>query len=439
MRPARSPRRRPGGALLVVAAGAALLAAACGQAVSDVPTAASRSAASTTETSATETTTGPVPGPTSTTAAPAPPGTSFAARLAPGIEELMTANVIPGAVVLVRSPEESWTRAFGTRIVAEDVPVTVSDYFRVGSNTKTMVGTVMLQLVEEELISLDDPVSTYRPDVPNGDNITIAQLLDMRSGLASYTKIPAFNQTMDDDPTKAWDPEELLALGLAEPPGFEPPGTGYLYSNTNTVLAGLIIEQLTGQPLEDVLAERIFEPLGLPRTSMPAVTDGSLPDPHPNGYLFGTNVSTIETSELSPEDQAAALAGELLPNDVTDLNPSWGWAAGAAISTADELATYVEALVGGGLLSEEMQQLRLDSIRPTVDGNPSSLGYGLALAKFGPMIGHNGSLPGYQSFMTHDPERDLTLIVFANIQAVPSGAGAADLLAGYVMGELYGG
>src|SRR5215211_139539 len=105
--------------------------------------------------------------------------------LGPRIEAAMEANAIPGAVVLVRDGHEAWTRAFGTRVVGRNDPLSVFDHFRVGSNTKTMIGTVILQLVQEGQLRLDDPVSEYRPDVPNGDNITIAQLLDMRSGLAT--------------------------------------------------------------------------------------------------------------------------------------------------------------------------------------------------------------------------------------------------------------
>ncbi len=373
------------------------------------------------------TTTEPI---TTTTVAAAEPVTGqFGEHLAPIVSQVMADNAIPGALVLVRSATEQWTQGFGTGTIGEDDPITLDDNFRVGSNTKTMTGTVILQLVDEGLLQLDDPVSDYRPDVPNGENMTITQLLNMTSGLDSYTFLPYVNEIMDSDPTKAWDPEELIALGLAMPVKFAP-GEGFWYSNTNTVLLGAIAEQLTGEKLGDLMQERIFDPLHLASTTMPAPADGVMPSPLPHGYLFGTNVSTIHSSELSPEDQAKAVAGELLPNDVTDLNPSWGAAAGAASSTIGDLATYVEALVGGGLLSPEMQQIRLDSVKE---------GYGLALVRFGPMIGHNGSVPGYQSFMVHDPDRDLTLIVFVNIQATPAGAGAADLMAGALMKALYGG
>lgn len=362
-------------------------------------------------------------------------------RLTPVVESTMTELVIPGAVVLLRTPDTEWREAFGTRVVGTDDPVTVGDHFRIGSNTKTMTGTVLLQLVQEGEVALEDPVSKYRPDVPNGDNITIAQILDMTSGLYNYSELPAFNAGLDDDPGYVWEPAELLELGLAEPPYF-PPGEGFHYSNTNYVLAGLIIEEVTGQDYTTAVQQRIFEPLELADTSIPPQDVATLPDPHPNGYLFGTNVSTLDSARLPDDQIAAARAGELLPNDVTTASPSWTWAAGAAISTADDLATYVEALVGATppLLDDALQQQRLDSLVARNPDGPQSPRYGLALASFGPMIGHDGTTPGYQSFMGHDPERDITLIVLCNLTDGPEGTGgSANQIAKNIIAELYPG
>ncbi len=366
------------------------------------------------------------------TPAATPTDPALAGTLRPLIEGLMGELLVPGAVVLARTPDGEFFEAFGTRVLGEDAPVTTDDHFRIGSNTKTMTGTILLQLVDEGMISLDDPVSRYRPDVPGGDDMRVSQLLDMSSGLFNYSSVFALNQVMDGNPGRAWEPEELVALALAEPVYF-PPGEGFFYSNTNTVLAGLIAEQLTGQPLGDLFEQRLFRPLGITHSLLPDIADGSIPDPHPNGYWFGTNVSTIETSVLSADDQAAAEAGELLPSDITDLNPSWGWAAGAAIATASDLAAYVEALVGGTYLSPELQATRLDSLQPI-----GSAAYGLAVAQFGPMIGHDGSLPGYQSFMGHDPEAGNTLIVFTNMGVSPSGTMTANEIARSIIEVLAG-
>ncbi|WP_246078742.1 serine hydrolase domain-containing protein [Modestobacter excelsi] len=362
---------------------------------------------------------------------------AYAAAVQPELDRLMTDLAITGAVVLVRSPElGDWATTMGTRTWHGTEPVTLADHVRIGSNTKTMTATVILQLVDEGRIGLDDPVSWYRPDVPNGENITIAQLLDMSSGLANYTTDLELNEQMDSNPGRVWNPEELLAIGLAEPPAF-PPGEGFLYSNTNYVLLGVIIEQLTGVPVEQAFQERIFDPLGLGETSFPALTDASIPEPHPRTYTFGTNVETIDSLVLPPEVQAAARAGTLEPMDVTDANPSWGWTAGAGISTAPDLADYVEELVGGGLLSPQLQQERIASVQPLDPDDPASPGYGLGLASFGPVYGHSGELPGTNSFMGYDPVRDITVVTWASTAPAPNGEGPAVELAKAVIAELY--
>jgi D-alanyl-D-alanine carboxypeptidase len=370
------------------------------------------------------------PSPTATTvpagtSAAAPSQPAYAAAVQEKITAAMTANVIPGAVVRISSPAQGeWTGTFGTGTIGRNAPLTVNHHFRAGSITKTMTSTVILQLVQEGKLSLDDPIGKFRRGVPHGDRITIAQLAEMRSGLYSYTFDPRFNETLDNDPGKPWTPDELLTIAFAHPPDAEP-GTRFDYSNTNIVLLGAVIEQLTGEPLEKVFGERIFSPLGMTQTSLPARTDATIPDPHPQGYSFGTNVSTIQTYALPADQQAAALAGTLKPNDETDANPSWAWAAGGAISTVPDLFTYVQALVDGRLLNPATQKVRMDSIQPTDPAHPEAAGYGIGIAKFGPLLGHDGQIPGFMTFTGQDPATGLTITIATNLAAVPSGEGSA--------------
>jgi D-alanyl-D-alanine carboxypeptidase len=154
---------------------------------------------------------------------------------------------VPGAVALVASLDEQWLEAFGTRTLKGIDPVTTEDSFRIGSITKTMTGTVILRLVQEGKLKLDDPVSKFYPGIPNGDAITIAELLDMRSGLTSHTQLEV-KRAMDDERARARTPEELLAVAAAQPVT-SPPGERYEYSNTNTVLAGLIASKITGKDM----------------------------------------------------------------------------------------------------------------------------------------------------------------------------------------------
>ena len=368
-----------------------------------------------------------------TVAANAP---AYAATLEADLLDAMKANAIPGVIILVKSREQGdWSSTLGTAEIGKDVAMAIDDHFRIGSNTKTMTSTVILQLVQEGKLKLDDPVSKYIPNVPNGDTITIANLSEMRSGLYSYTSDPGFNQTLDSDPKKAWTPQELLDIAFSHPVNAAP-GGDFDYCNTNIVLLGLIIEQLTGMSASEAFQERIFEPLGLTHSSLPANTDWSIPDPHPFGYQFGTNVETIESYAVPKAELPAALDGSLLPIDNTDANPSWAWTAGGAISTADDLAVYVKAMVGGGLLDAATQKVRMDSIRSM---SPSS-GYGLGIAQFGPTYGHDGQLPGFSSFMVYDPVADITIIIGTNLSASPvDGENAAVVLGKAVIGALYSG
>ncbi|MFE3188296.1 serine hydrolase domain-containing protein [Nocardia sp. NPDC059240] len=364
---------------------------------------------------------------------------AYAATLRPIIEKLMKDNVIPGAVVVVRSPKDgNWTATFGTGTIGKNVPMTVDDHFRFGSNTKTMTVTVLMQLAQEGKLALDDPIAKYWPGVTNGDHITLAQLAEMRSGLFSYTFDEPFNASLDNDPQRVWTPQQLLDIAFSHPVNFAP-GAQFEYSNTNTILLGLVIEKVTGKPVADSFKQRIFDPLGLKQTSFPAATDNSIPDPHPQGYAFGTNISTLKTFALPPDQQAAALAGTLLPSDQTTSSPSWTWTAGGIISTVDDMTTYVQALVDGKLLDPQMQKTRIDSIQPIDPANPAMAGYGLGIVRFGAhLLGHDGQMPGFMTFMGTDPDTGLTIVVATNLATVPSGEGSALVLVKGMLPTFYG-
>jgi D-alanyl-D-alanine carboxypeptidase len=377
---------------------------------------------------------------TATGAAGAPPsatsGRTFCTALRPKLAALVEELKAPGAVVLVRSPAiGSCFLSFGTRSLGGDEPIGPNDQFRIGSNTKTMTGTVILQLVQEGKLSLDDPVSKYHFGVPNGDNITIAELLNMRSGLQDFTGLPVFGQTLDAAPQRVWTPDETLALSFAQPPAFAP-GEGYLYANANTVLLGLIAQQLTGQPLAQVFEERIFGPLGLSHSLLPAAGSHTIPRAHAHGYMYGSIAGFID-GPLSPEQQAAAVAGTLEPIDRTNMNPSWAWAAGGAISTTNDLARYVKALGGRGLLNEQMQAERIASPLPIDPTKPDGTAYGLGIVKYGQLYGHTGELPGFDSFIGYDPARDITLVAWANLLNSPDGRSTGGTLSIAVTDELY--
>ena len=361
-----------------------------------------------------------------------------AAAMRGTVEQLAKEMLVPGAVVILRTPNGEFTDTYGVTTYRGTVPTSFDQHLRVGSNTKTWTGTVILQQIQEGRLKLDDPVSKYRPDVPNGTQITIEQLLAMRSGLFNYTTTLELNQTLDAQPTKAWKQDELLALGYKHPRDFSP-GAQFGYSNTNTVLLGLIAQQLEGgKPLAAIMRDRLFAPLGMRNTLLPEITSNALPVPFAHGYMYGDNVLTMGSPPALPENmQAAARVGTLAPGDQTVANPSWGWAAGAGISTANDLVTWVQALVSGKLLNADMQARRLASVRPIDPSNPNSASYGWAIAKFGNLYGHTGELPGYNSFMGHDPVNGVTLVVWTNLAPSVDGRDPATTIARELIGMLY--
>jgi D-alanyl-D-alanine carboxypeptidase len=395
-----------------LAAAAALLTAACGS----TPTAATDPPATT---------------------APATTAPAYAAALEPQLATLAADMLTTGAAVVVRSPQGDWTWTYGTRTYKGDDPVGLGDHVRVGSNTKPMTATVILQLVDEGKVGLDDPIAKYRPDVPDGAAITIRDLLAMRSGLYNYSTAPELNREQDADPARVYTPDELLALAYTRPPTFAP-NQGWEYSNTNYVLLGLVIEQVTGKSAGENFQERIFDRLGMSGASFPAATDASIPDPHPRGYTYGTNVATMDTLVLPQDVQDEARAGTLAPIDTTDASVSWGWTAGSAIATADDLVRFAQALGGGGLLAPATQQERLAGVAPIHPDDPSSAQYGLGLGRFGPLYGHTGEIPGFNSFMGYDPATRTTIVVWATDAPAVDGRAPATELAKLIIGSVFG-
>jgi D-alanyl-D-alanine carboxypeptidase len=353
------------------------------------------------------------------------------------IKELL----IPGAVVLLRTPQRDYTAASGTTQLSTKNPPRADTYFRIASNTKTMTAAVIMQLAQESKLGLNNPVSKYVPGVPNGDNITIAELLEMRSGLYNYTNDPIVSATIDTDPAKVWSPAELLAIAFAHPPDF-PPGAQYEYVNTNYALLGLVAEKVDGKPLAQSMHDRLFGPLGLQHTLLPANTVNTLPEPYSHGYLYGSSsVALVGEPPYSPEVQAAARAGTLLPKDYTDVNHSFAAAAGGVISTADDVATWIKALVGGRVLNADYQRRWLESLKSEDPSKPEGqkYGYGITQISWGPnsIYFHGGETAGYNSKISYDPANDMTLIVWTNLPVSLDDQQTANTLWVKVLDQIY--
>src|SRR5438552_1213889 len=349
--------------------------------------------------------------------------------------------LIPGVVVLLRTPQGEFTVSYGTTLLGATSPPGADTHLRIASNTKTMTAAVIVLLAQEGKLSLNDPVSKYVPGVPNGDNITITELLNMRSGLYNYTNDPIISKTIDTDPAKVWTPAELLAIAFAHPPNFLP-GKEYEYNNTNYALLGLVAEKLDGKSLAQVMHDRLFGPQNMQHTELPSSTVNTIPEPYSHGYLYGSSsVALVGEPPYSPEVQAAARAGTLLPKDYTDVNHSNAAAAGGVISTTDDLATWIKALVGGKVFDADYQRRWFDSLQPEDPSKPKGqkYGYGIAQLSWGSntIYFHGGETPGYNSKISYDPANDMTLIVWTNLTVSLDGQQTANTLWVQVLDQIY--
>ncbi|MFB6888044.1 serine hydrolase domain-containing protein [Kitasatospora sp. NPDC056327] len=335
-----------------------------------------------------------------------------------GLEKLVKDDRYPAALASVTTPDgRDRNYAAGVADLRTGAKAPVDGRLRAGSTTKTFVATVVLQLVGEGKAELDAPIDRYLPGLVRGEGIdgraiTVRQLLQHTSGLPNFTD-DLREGVFTEDRHRYYQPRELLDIAFAHKAVFAP-GTSWAYSNTNYVLAGLLIEKVTGRPLAEQLVKRVIEPLGLRHTYSPGVGDESIRGPHPHGY------------------HAAGPDGRL--SDVTDLDPSWGWAAGQLISTPSDLNRFFSGLLGGKLLKPaQLAEMRTTVKIPRIGSLPDQE-YGLGIFRTplscGKVVwGHGGAMPGYHTFpgVTEDG-RAATIALTANIAPSPQGVEHAEAL-----------
>lgn len=326
---------------------------------------------------------------------------------------------VPGAVVGVWIPKRgSWIRTTGFSNIETQQRMRRHLRFRIGSITKTFTTTLILQLADEGKLSLDDPIERYVPGIPNGDAISIRMLCNNTSGLVEYNEVDALRQDLAKHPGKVWSRQTLINHGLSKPPYFDP-GKGFHYSNTNFILQGLIIEKVTGKTLRHEIHHRIAKPLGLKNTYLPKGIKMK------GRYAQGYGGQGYEGS-----GRPVAFDGITLGNMTQYYHPSVTWAAGAMISTFDDLKIWAHALGTGTLLKEETQKERLtwvDMPQNNIDK------YGLGIWKLGEFIGHDGMFSGYNCDVFYYPPEDATIVVMFNLANSPQAALGAAVLIGEIL------
>ncbi len=314
-------------------------------------------------------------------------------------------TVFPGALLFVNSPElDNWSGAAGVRNIDTATPLKPDDLFRAGSIIKPFVSTVVLQLVEEGLLSLDDPMPMVLPEsittrFANSDYITVRMLLNHTSGIPEWLTEAAIEE-IAANPARVRNVDEYFDLATSQEPYFAP-GESWTYSNTDYNLLGLVIEQVTSRSWREEVRERIIEPLQLENTQLPEPGNIFIPDNHAHGYNF------------LPSDGTAL--------DLTGIDPSMAGAAGghALVTTTTDLVRFLEALLAGELFQQaETLEEMLAFVEVTY---PDWNGYGLGLMNMTfpggiEAIGHLGGTGGFSSFVGYFPAYDMTIATVITTQ-----------------------
>lgn len=304
---------------------------------------------------------------------------------------------IPGVVMRVDLGGKSWRAITGKSRMNTDDKRVYSDYFRIGSISKTFTAAAVLLLYQQGKVDLEDTMEKWFADeswysqMPNGDKITLRYLLRHQSGLFNYVKIPEIQEAMLNDPTRVYSPEELLILSFnGKPDGDFEPGAKIEYSNTNFIIAGLLIEKITGQSAEKFIRDNLLKPFNMYNTMLG--TDPGVPYYYSHGYLDADGNNNDETVSWK---------------DVSYLDPSIAWTSGSVISNIDDLTMGFKCQVSRAedcpaiLFSEETLAERMDYVANVENG--FNVNFGLGLLNICGFSYHVGAINGYETAVFYNP------------------------------------
>lgn len=310
----------------------------------------------------------------------------------------IVASGVPGMLMSVYNPTGGmWIGTAGKADLKNDIDLVSCNITRVGSTVKTFTATTIFLLNEEGLLSLDDPISKYLSaetlkDIENADIATIRQCLQHSSGIYNYIQNLQFQTGSLNDLIKEWQPDELLSYARKKDAYFAP-GTDVLYSNTNYILLGMIITNVSGKPFYEVFQEKIFEPLNLTFTSFAATSP--VPLGTIRGYVdFYSNLNIINATYYSGWDYFTADGG--------------------LISNPYDESIFLTALLNGQVISQNSLNEMLTFTAPSEpDTEFYPLQYGLGIFRmetpYGIAYFHSGDAIGYYAIMVYFPERQTTI------------------------------
>ncbi|MCX6239573.1 MAG: serine hydrolase [Bacteroidia bacterium] len=310
-------------------------------------------------------------------------------------DSILKSSGVPGMIIGIWAPDRNleWVKGIGTANKATNMKPDPNMKFRIGSLTKTYTYTVLLQLVDENKLSLSDKLSLFLPNFPNAGSITIKMLCNHTSGIPDYTDVNQYFITLFNSPFKKWTSQDMIDLIKNEPFYFTP-GTNFKYSNTNTIIAGMIIEKITGNAVGAEIQHRILDKLNLTNTIYPS--DNRIPDSFIHGYGWGFETNTAALPDVSEA-----------------YDPSLAGAAGAIISDVYDLKTWVGHLYKGTLLKPETQAQRLTLV-PAPGEDCEFYGLGIMFKTNPPMWGHTGTIFGSKNWAGYFPSENATIVINYN-------------------------
>jgi CubicO group peptidase (beta-lactamase class C family) len=301
----------------------------------------------------------------------------------------------PGFSVLITGPRGDYRTTYGAGKLPGKTPLGINDRFRIGSVTKLFTATAVLIQMDRGLVRLTDTLDEYVSGVPNGNVITVADLLMHQSGVWNFTdsKVLLLQMYLLGGSSRSRYSRDMTLKSIRASKSLFQPGSKWGYSNSNYVLLGLILEAVTGRTVESVITDDVIRPLGLWDTIFP--TDSVIPAPFAHGYhrLW------------------------FLVKDVTLTDPDYSGAAGAIISTTEDLTMFLRAQRSGALLSPAAHSLRQGLFNTGIPyyGNVlMTMDYGLGMMRLGSWFGHNGAIIGYGAIALYEANSGATFVALQN-------------------------
>lgn len=371
-----------------------------------------------------------IPEPTATPEPTPTPVPSLEELITIEIDQFMETNGIPALSLGVNvGGEDALAIARGVSNIQAGTEATVDDYYRIGSITKTVTATVMMQMVQEGLLDLDATVTSYlgpwAPGYEYENVVTVRQLLNHTSGFIEFAFDLGFYAQTLPRLGVAYEPQEIVDYSAGKAALFEP-GTEYSYTTTGFVAAGMIIEAITGNPAVDEIVARVFEPAGLMQVFLPPQT--TPPTEAITGYNRGALGTAIESLGLLPDEASVPFNDEVYA-DLSSLPQeairSAGWTGGGIEAVPLDGARMFRGLfVSSGLTEETIAEMTA----PTLD---TSYGLGVSVDVIDGLTvyTHGGGVPGFRSYAAYVPEYDMALLFSSNLIPYDLDVGAlADII-----------